>query len=178
VAEGTKEIIIVAGPNGSGKTSFANAFLPMERQMFVYINADEIARGLDQPSLSEVQLIIRAGREMLERISATISAGYDLMFETTLATLTYAQKIPRWRAQGYRVALIYLRLPDVEASISRVKKRVAGGGHAIPDDVIRVRFSKSLEYLELHYKPLVDEWYLWDSLEGRFELREARSQNV
>jgi predicted ABC-type ATPase len=42
LAEGTKEIIIVAGPDVSGKTSFANAFLPMERQMFVYVKADEI----------------------------------------------------------------------------------------------------------------------------------------
>ena len=46
------------------------------------------------------------------------------MFETTLASLTYARKIPAWRHVGYAVALIYLRLPNVDMSIERVRKRV------------------------------------------------------
>jgi predicted ABC-type ATPase len=71
------------------------------------------------------------------------------------------------------VALIYLRLPNVEMSIGRVRRRVAAGGHSVPEHVIRQRFTKSAAYLESHYKPVVDEWYIWDSLEGRFELAEA-----
>ncbi|WP_210191602.1 MULTISPECIES: hypothetical protein [Rhodomicrobium] len=95
------------------------------------------------------------------------------MLETTLASLTYATKIPKWRQAGYSVALIYLRLPNVETSIERVRRRVAAGGHDIPEGVIRKRFAKSLDYLERIYKPLVDEWYIWDSLEGDFARVEA-----
>ena len=71
------------------------------------------------------------------------------------------------------MALIYLRLPNVEMSIERVRRRVAGGGHGIPEGVIRQRFAKSAAYLESHYKLVVDEWYIWDSLEGKFRLAEA-----
>ena len=166
------EIIIVAGPNGAGKTSFANKFLSVERERFVYINADEIARDLSLQHLSETHRNLRAGREMLARIDETVEAGLDLMFETTLATLVYAQKIPRWRAAGYRVSLLYLRLPDANASIRRVNHRVTRGGHNIPEATIRQRFARSLDYLEKFYKPAVDEWYIWNSLEGEFVLFE------
>jgi predicted ABC-type ATPase len=164
-----QEIIIVAGPNGAGKTTFANAYLPLERERFVYVNADEIARELYEPLITANVLNIQAGREMLDRIEASVSSGFDLMFETTLATRTYAQKIPLWQRNGYRVKLFYLQLPNAEQSITRVKRRVALGGHDIPADVIRRRFTKSKVYLENYYKQVVDEWYVWESVEGGFE---------
>ncbi len=163
------EIIIVAGPNGAGKTTFANAYLPLERERFVYVNADEIAREFYDSLIATSILNIRAGREMLDRIEATVSANFDLMFETTLATRTYAQKIPLWQQKGYRIKLFYLQLADAEQSIMRVKRRVALGGHNIPEDIIRRRFTKSKDNLENHYKRVVDEWYVWESLEGGFE---------
>ncbi|MEQ1616772.1 MAG: zeta toxin family protein [Terricaulis sp.] len=166
------EIIIIAGPNGAGKTSFANKFLPFAPDL-AYVNADEIARELIDTVLSSAQRDIRAGRLMLERIDALIQARAELMFETTLATLTYAARIPAWRALGYHVTLAYLRLPNVEASIGRVARRVAAGGHDIPEPIIRRRFTRSLECLETRYKPIVDEWYIYDSLEGDFRLAES-----
>ena len=81
-----------------------------------------------------------------------------------LASLGYAQKIPLWREQGYVVSLVYLRLDRVEQSIARVCKRVAAGGHSIPEDAIRRRFGKSWRYFESIYRPIVDEWYIWASL--------------
>jgi len=67
------------------------------------------------------------------------------------------------RAAGYRIALIYLRLPDAEASIARVQRRVERGGHGIPEATLRRRFPLSLDYLETVYKPLVDEWEVYAS---------------
>ena len=95
------------------------------------------------------------------------------MFETTLASLTYATRIPEWRAKGYYVGLVYLRLPNIDASIGRVRRRVEAGGHGIPEEIIRRRFSRSLECLEQRYKRVVDEWYIYDSLEGEFRLAET-----
>lgn len=167
------DLIIVAGPNGAGKTTFANEYLPLERGRFVYLNADEIAREPAFAGLRDRVRPIAAGRAMLNRIDATIARGGDLMFETTLATLSYAQKIPHWREAGYYVALFYLRLVSVEKSVERVRKRVAAGGHDIPEPTIRQRFEKSRRYLHEHYQRVVDEWYIWDSLENRFELTDA-----
>ena len=168
-----QEIIIIAGPNGAGKTSFANEYLPAAREELVFVNADEIARDLADPTVPRTQLDLRAGREMLLRIDALAAAGTEFMFETTLSSRSYARKIPSWQAAGYTVALIYLRLPDAERAIERVHRRVAAGGHDVPEDVIRQRFAKGVDYLESLYKPIVNEWYIWDSLEGEFRLAEA-----
>ncbi len=110
---------------------------------------------------------------MLSQIAEMVDQDREFVFETTLAALGYSQKIPIWRAKGYVVHLVYLRLPSVEHSIERVGKRVAAGGHSIPEETIRQRFDKSLKYLDEVYKPIVDEWYIWDSLEGDFNLAEA-----
>jgi predicted ABC-type ATPase len=163
-----QEIIVIAGPNGAGKTSFANKYLSSFRGRFVFLNADEVAREIALPDVPQARLDLRAGREMLARIDDCIAAGLNIAFETTLASLSYARKIPAWQQAGCSVALVYLRLPSVEMSIERVRRRVAQGGHGIPEDVIRKRFSKSLDYFERLYRPIVNEWYIWDSLEGSF----------
>ena len=165
-------LIIIAGPNGAGKTTFGDEYLFSEERNFEFVNADEIARGLavrDIRSRSDVL----AARMMLHRIDALAEAKADFVVETTLATLTYAQKIPVWRKQGYLVSVAYLRLSSIEESVARVRKRVAAGGHGIPEEVIRRRFEKSLMYFETIYKPIVDEWYIWESREGIFALVDA-----
>jgi predicted ABC-type ATPase len=158
-------VIIIAGPNGAGKTTFANEYLSLEERRFDFVNADEIGRELAaQNPYSDVL----AARLMLRRVDALLDAGADFVVETTLASLTYAQKVPVWRKRGYIVSLVYLRLASVAESLARVRKRVAAGGHDIPPAHIQRRFQKSLMYFDTIYKPLVDEWYIWESREGRF----------
>lgn len=107
---------------------------------------------------------------MLRRVDELVEAGEDFVVETTLANLGYAQKIPAWRQRGYLVSLVYLRLDSAEDAIARVRRRVAAGGHGIPEDTVRRRFGRSLRYFEAIYRPIVDEWYVWASLEGTFAL--------
>ena len=164
--------IIIAGPNGAGKTTFAREYLSAEKIEFV--NADEIARTLLLQSRDSGVLDVQAGRIMLARIDRLVGAGVSFVVETTLATLTYARKIPRWRARGYEVSLIYLRLRSAQESFSRVRRRIEAGGHSIPEEAIRRRFAKSADYFESIYKPLVDSWYLWDSREGGFVMVDSR----
>lgn len=91
-----KKIVIIAGPNGTGKTTFAREFLPCEADCPVFVNADLIAAGLSpfQPEAAA----FRAGRVMLEEISSHVAAGRSLAFETTLSGLTYARMIPKWQS--------------------------------------------------------------------------------
>ena len=107
---------------------------------------------------------------MLDRIGKLVEEGADFVIETTLASLGYARKFPEWREQGYLISLAYLRLDSVEQSIARVRKRVAAGGHDIPEETIRRRFAKSWRYFEAIYRPMVDEWYVWASHDGGFSL--------
>ena len=169
-----QEIVIIAGPNGAGKTSFAKEFFPKRHRTFEFVNADEIARRL--PShLPQFQRDLIAGREMLKRIRISLQARIDFMLETTLASKSYARKIPDWQKLGYTVILTYLRLPCVKHSISRVKLRVKNGGHDILEQDIRRRFDRSLDNLDNLYKAVVDEWYVWDwnVQERRFEMSET-----
>jgi predicted ABC-type ATPase len=167
------KIVIIAGPNGAGKTTFAREYRLGWQTRSVFVNADEIARELAGQDLTQEQIDLRAARNILERIGDLAETGAEFMFETTLATLTYAQKIPLWRRLGYSVSLIYLRLPSVEDSIVRVRRRVEAGGHGIPEHTIRRRFDKSMSYAENTYKPIVDKWYVYDSVEGGFTLTES-----
>ncbi len=163
------QVIIIAGPNGAGKTTFASEYLAAEETDFEFVNADEIARGVEN-SATQTASDVLAARLMLARIAELVEAGADFAIETTLANLTYAQKIPLWRSRGYQVTLIYLRLPSIEASLARVRKRVEAGGHDIPEETIRRRFGKALVYFDTIYKPIVDVWYLYESQEGGFAL--------
>jgi predicted ABC-type ATPase len=144
---------------------------------FEFVNADEIARTLALETGIHNRTDIRAGRLMLAKIDNFIGAGADLAIETTLATLTYAHKIPAWRQRAYNVSLVYLRLNSVAESLDRVRRRVEAGGHNIPPEVIERRFHKSADYFETIYKPIVNHWYVWESREGKFALVESSEQS-
>ncbi len=152
-AQHNKRIVIIARPNGVGKTTFAREFLPTDAELPNFVNADLIAAGLS-PFTPEL-VAFKAGRIMLETIADYVKRGESFSFETTLSGLSYAQMIPAWRASGFVVELAFLSLPDVEMAIERVSNRVRQGGHNIPEDVIRRRFIHGRKNFE-RYKLLVD----------------------
>ncbi|MGS0740760.1 hypothetical protein ACVBEF_02825 [Glaciimonas sp. GG7] len=87
----SKKIIIIAGPNGSGKTTFARPFLTQEADCPRFINADLIASGLS-PFAPEAAAI-KAGRIMLKEIDLAIKCGDSFAFETTLSGVSYLRHI-------------------------------------------------------------------------------------
>ena len=154
-------IIVIAGPNGTGKTTFAREFLPHEAHCPDFINADLIAAGLS-PFAPEVAAL-RAGRLMLEEMASRLVHGRSFAFETTLSGVAYARQIPEWRQRGYHVKLVFLSLPSVEMAMARVSARVAQGGHAIAEAVIRRRFEAGLRNFHRLYKPLVNTRVRYDN---------------
>ncbi|MGN6551136.1 MAG: zeta toxin family protein [Pararhizobium sp.] len=156
-----RKIIIIAGPNGAGKTTFARSFLPAEAQLPRFINADLIAAGL-APFAPETAAL-RAGRLMLEEIEQCVRRGESFAFETTLSGLAYLRHIAGWRAQGYRISLFFLTLPNAETAIARVAERVRQGGHDIPEPVIRRRFAAGWRNFEHAYRAAVDDWAVYDN---------------
>ena len=155
------KILILAGPNGAGKTTFATEFLSHEVKRFRFVNADLIAAGLS-PFAPE-SAAVQAGRLMLEQIHTHVRQGVDFAFETTLSGRGYAARIPAWQARKYRVKLFFLCLPNAEFAIRRVQQRVRLGGHDIPEETIRRRFAKGWNNFQTLYRPLVNEWALYDN---------------
>lgn len=145
---------IIAGPNGAGKTTFALEFLPEVANCYDFINADSIAAGLS-PLAPEKELL-NASKLFLQEIQNRIKNKTSFAFETTLAGRTYLKLIKQLQADGWRVELIYLALPNSTVSQLRVAERVKHGGHNIPLEDIKRRFPRSLTNLLVHYSFLVD----------------------
>jgi predicted ABC-type ATPase len=170
--EQKKKIVILAGPNGAGKTTFAREFLPNEAACSRFLNVDLIAAGLS-PFIPEAATF-RAGRLMVQEIAACVRRGESFAFETTLSGLRYARLIPQWRKKGYFVKLIFLKLPNPEMGIARVAARVAQGGHAIAEAVIRRRFEAGWRNFQQVYRTLVDAWILYDNALERPEYLDSK----
>ena len=154
-------ILVIAGPNGAGKTTFARRYLEREGARRRFVNGDDIAARLrpDDPAA----VAQKAGRLALREMEAHVAKGEDFATETTLSGRTYAKRIRRWRAAGYRVAIIYLRVPSADYSVARVARRVREGGHHIPEAVIRRRFERSWRNFRDLYRKVVDEWRVYDN---------------
>lgn len=151
---------IIAGPNGAGKSTFALEFLP-SLGCRNFVNADLIAAGLSP--LAPERELMAASRLFLSEIDSYVAARESFAFETTLSGRTYLRLIDRLKTQGWTVELIYLALPNVELSISRVAERVAHGGHNIPLADIERRFPRSLYNLLHVYSPEVGRVRCFDN---------------
>lgn len=154
-------VYVIAGPNGSGKTTFAREFLPQYVKCLEFVNADYLAEGLSP--LAPDRAAIHAGRLMLARIDELVRNSKSFGFETTLAGRSYVNLIKELKAGGYQVHLYFLWLPKVSIALQRIAQRVRKGGHNIPDDVVKRRFKAGLSNLFAVYGTLVDSWTIWNA---------------
>lgn len=137
---------IIAGPNGSGKTTFALEYLIKQNPTCAhFINADLIAAGLSP--LNPEQKLLAASKLFLSEINTCIENKNNFAVETTLSGKTYLRLIKRLNTLGWETLLIYLALPSVKMSKLRVAERVKHGGHNIPTQDIERRYPRSLKNL-------------------------------
>ncbi len=134
------DVYLIGGPNGSGKTTVAKKLLPNFLGVIEYVNADEIAAGLSP--FNPESVAIQAGRLMLERLITLKCQGIDFAFESTLAARYFDRFLRDCQSSGYRLNLIYFWLQSPELALERVHRRVASGGHNIPEDVVLIIFLK------------------------------------
>lgn len=156
-----KNIYIISGCNGAGKTTASYTVLPEILQCREYVNADEIAKGLSP--FNPEGVAIEAGRLMLQRIEELLNRNESFSIETTLATKTYINLVRRAQKKGYWVHLIYFWLETPELAIQRVAERVSKGGHNIPIDVIRRRYKAGICNLFNLFMKEVDLWIIYDN---------------
>ncbi len=154
-------LIIIAGSNGSGKTTAAPALLQHAVHIDNFVNADVIAQGLCafQPEKAAIQ----AGRVMLDRIHHLAEERTNFAFETTLASRSFAPWVKNLKKEGYQFHLMFLWLKSVELAISRVQERIKMGGHAVPETTIRRRYEAGLKNFFNLYKPIADSWQFYDN---------------
>ncbi len=163
-----KNLYIIAGCNGAGKTTASFTILPEIINCKEFINADEIARGLSpfQPQ----KVAFESGRIMLKRIDDLLNENESFAFETTLSTKSYKNKILNAKEKGYNVTLLFFWLQNIDLAKERVKIRVSEGGHNIEPDIIARRYKNGIKNLFKIYLPIVDGALLFDNSVGKHEI--------
>ena len=155
-------IFVLAGNNGAGKSSLGGATIRASGAD--YYNPDEAALRIRavNPGMTAEQANAAAwheGRRLLER---AIAERLSFAFETTLGGRTMASLLDDAITAGVEVRVWYVGVESPELCIERVRARVAAGGHAIPEAMIRDRYHKSLLNL-LQLMPRISELRVFDN---------------
>jgi len=162
MASESPHLILIAGPNGAGKSTAAPVLLRDFLGVVEFVNADTIAVGLS--SFQPERVAIHAGRIMLKRLHELAGRKADFAFESTLASRSFAPWINELKqSSGYLFHLISLWLPSPEMAVARVKERVMTGGHSVPEDVVRRRYTGGIRNFFEIYRPLADRWFFYDN---------------
>ena len=168
-----KNLYIIAGCNGAGKTTASFTILPEILDCKEFVNADEIAKGLSPFQPEKVS--IEAGRIMLHRIDELLNSDKTFAFETTLSTKSYKNKIIAAQQKGYTVTLLFFWLQTIELAKERVKTRVLEGGHNIAEDIIERRYVNGIKNLFEIYIDVVDRFTLFDASNNNYEMIATKS---
>lgn len=154
------QCVVIGGPNGAGKTTLAPVLLRDIVGIDAFVNADLIAEELAPGHPGSVAL--EAGRVMVRQIRELIEARAHFAIESTLSGRSAARLVNQLMRIGYDVHVLYLWLPSPELSVARVRHRVRGGGHDVPEAVIRRRFRIGLVNFERVYRRSTI-WRLYDN---------------
>lgn len=169
------KLYIISGCNGAGKTTASYSLLPEMLDCREFVNSDEFAKGLSpfDPSKAAIQ----ASKYMITKIRYLLKKQKDFAVETTLATRTLMKTVKMAQQAGYTVTLLYFWLNSPELAVERVRARVETGGHDIPEDTIRRRYSVGIYYFFNAYAPICERWILADNSQIPFRVIAEGSKN-
>ena len=155
-------LIVIAGPNGSGKTTITSEVLASEwLEDAVYINPDIVAQekfgNWNSPeAVREAALYCEQWRERC------IANGESLIFETVMSAPDKIDFIRRAKQAGYFVRIFFISTANPTINAARIARRVMKGGHDVPIPKIISRYIKSIANCA-EIAPEVDRLYVYDN---------------
>ncbi len=159
--------IIIAGVNGTGKSSLRGVLEGQNVLLGHIIDADAIAKenGFDN---------IKAGKKAIDEIDYCLENNISFTQETTLAGHRTVRTIKQARKQGYYITMYYVGLNSIDESLQRIANRVRKGGHNIPSDDVKRRFEKRISSLG-KVIPFCDEIIFYDNENGFVKVAEIKN---
>lgn len=160
-------LIIIAGPNGAGKSTNAKRILKgisADTDLsydFDMVKWDFYKADPFDHEYREIMAHNRATEDFTSVAETAIKENKTFCFETNFFTPDIMYWPERFQEAGFKIILVFLGLDTVETSILRVAKRVATGGHHVPENQIRERYKGSLENVNKHYYNF-NKFYLID----------------
>lgn len=156
------EIIVIAGPNGSGKTTITSEIDIIGN----YINADDIKKeyGCTSQEASDKAGAIR---------ESLLKKGEDFTFETVLSTPWNLNLLKRAKEKGYFIKCIYVLTSDYTINIARVSMRESMAGHGVPEDKIKSRYKKALKLIP-ELIEVCDIVHIYDNSDKPFRIFKKR----
>lgn len=156
---GTKQLWVLAGGNGAGKSTFYKASL-LKKRGVQFVNADMIAKLINPDG---PELVSYEAAHLVERIrDEFLLKGISFCFETVFSHTSKIDFIAKAKAYGYRVILVYIHLDPIALNEARVFQRVCEGGHDVPAEKIRTRLPRTMQNVAVALQ-LVDEARLLDN---------------
>jgi len=156
------KLLIVAGPNGSGKTSVTGRILKHEWiEGCEYINPDNIARDV-YGDWNSPDTVMKAAHHAADMREKCIDSERSLIFETVLSAPDKISFIQRAKQKGYFIRLFFIGTDNPQINAARIAYRVMNGGHDVPIQKIISRYYKSIANCSL-LVPVVDRLYVYDN---------------
>lgn len=156
------ELIVIAGPNGSGKTSVTQKFLHHEwAEGTIYINPDEVAKEKFGDWNSK-EAVLNAANYCAEWREQCLKDGTSFVFETVFSAVDKIEFIIRAKQAGFFIRLFFIATNNPAINASRIAHRVMKGGHDVPITKIISRYYKSIENCKI-VASIVDRLYIYDN---------------
>jgi len=155
-------IILVAGPNGSGKTSITRAILQHKwMKGCEYINPDDIAQN-EFGDWNNRNAILRAAQKAASLREQFLAERKSFAFESVFSASDKVEFLERSKEAGFFIRVFFIGTKDPTINASRIAGRVLEGGHDVPITKIVSRYSKSIAHCAAAVR-IVDRLYVYDN---------------
>jgi len=159
-----KTFYIIAGANGSGKSTFGNEFTKVKNMPF--LNADDIASDHFHDNVKKNR--ISAGKIFIRRLRSYLTMNQSFAVESTLSGQYLLEYIQKAREYNFLTIIIYIFLETADQNVYRVGNRRSKGGHDVPPDDIVRRYERSKKLFWNSYRNIADDWLLFYNGEKTF----------
>ncbi len=156
------EIIVFAGPNGSGKTTITK----IAKTVGKYVNADNIKATMHCSDIEAAEIADKLREQMMNQ-------KQDFTFETVLSTNRKLDFLKKAKENGYFIRCFYVLTSNVEINVARVNSRASSGGHGVPKEKIIQRYEKALKLIP-ELIDVCDIFHLYDNTYKPFRIFKKR----